>query len=64
VTRAAIRERMPQPLRDVGEPKHLASLLAWLTSAENGFVTGQLVFADGGFEALVRGDEVPRHASA
>ena len=48
-----------QPLGQVGAPAHVAALLAWLTSAENGFVTGQVIFADGGFEALTRGGEWP-----
>lgn len=50
-------DRFPQPLGQVGRPEQLASLLAWLTSAGNGFVTGQLIFADGGYEALTRGEE-------
>jgi NAD(P)-dependent dehydrogenase (short-subunit alcohol dehydrogenase family) len=49
----------PQPYGTFGEPEHLASLLVWLTSAENGFVTGQLIFCDGGYEAITRGDVWP-----
>jgi hypothetical protein len=29
-------------------------------SPENAFTTGQVIFADAGFEALRRGDELPR----
>jgi NAD(P)-dependent dehydrogenase (short-subunit alcohol dehydrogenase family) len=57
--RAQTVKETPQPYGEVGRPEHLASLLAWLTSAENGFVTGQVIFADGGYEALTRGPEWP-----
>jgi NAD(P)-dependent dehydrogenase (short-subunit alcohol dehydrogenase family) len=57
--RAATIKETRQPYGQVGEADHIASLLAWLTSAENGFVTGQVVFADGGFEALTRGLDWP-----
>jgi NAD(P)-dependent dehydrogenase (short-subunit alcohol dehydrogenase family) len=53
--RAETAELMPQPLGGFGAPEHVASLIAWLASAENGFVTGQVVFVDGGYEALARG---------
>jgi NAD(P)-dependent dehydrogenase (short-subunit alcohol dehydrogenase family) len=57
---AAVAAQLPQPLRAIGEPLHVASLLVWLTGPENGMVTGQLLLADGGFDALVRGDALPR----
>lgn len=45
------------PLRDgfPGRPSAAAALLAWLISAENEQLTGQVLFADGGFEARARG---------
>ena len=33
-----------------GRPEAAAALLAWLASADNTQMTGQLMFADGGFE--------------
>jgi NAD(P)-dependent dehydrogenase (short-subunit alcohol dehydrogenase family) len=41
------------PLRDAfpGQPDEAAALLAWCVSAENAQMTGQILFADGGFEA-------------
>jgi NAD(P)-dependent dehydrogenase (short-subunit alcohol dehydrogenase family) len=57
--RARTIQETRQPFGEVGKAEHIASLLAWLTSAENGFVTGQVIFADGGFEALVRGTHRP-----
>jgi NAD(P)-dependent dehydrogenase (short-subunit alcohol dehydrogenase family) len=49
----------PQPYGQVGAAEDVASLLVWLTSPENGFVTGQVIFADGGFEAVTRGSRWP-----
>lgn len=45
------------PLRGAfpGRPEHAAALLAWLTSPENTQLTGQVLFADGGFECRLRG---------
>jgi NAD(P)-dependent dehydrogenase (short-subunit alcohol dehydrogenase family) len=52
------------PLRDAfpGRPHDAAALLSWLTSTDNTQLTGQVLFADGGFEATVRGgrEGVPR----
>jgi NAD(P)-dependent dehydrogenase (short-subunit alcohol dehydrogenase family) len=49
------------PLRGAfpGRPEDAAALLAWLTSAENTQLTGQIMFADGGFECRVRGAVSP-----
>jgi NAD(P)-dependent dehydrogenase (short-subunit alcohol dehydrogenase family) len=38
-----------------GRPQAAAALLSWLTSEENSQLTGQVMFADGGVEASVRG---------
>lgn len=45
------------PLRGAfpGRPEDAAALLGWLTSAENTQLTGQVLFADGGFECRLRG---------
>lgn len=53
--RAALADRAPAPFNGpLGAPAAVASLLAWLASHENGFVTGQAIFCDGGAEALAR----------
>lgn len=57
--RAQTVRETPQPFGQVGQADHIAALLAWLTSAENGFVTGQVIFADGGYEAITRGGDWP-----
>jgi glycine/D-amino acid oxidase-like deaminating enzyme len=39
-------------------PEEVAELLVWLASPANSLVVGQVIFADGGAEALGRGDRV------
>jgi NAD(P)-dependent dehydrogenase (short-subunit alcohol dehydrogenase family) len=56
--RARLTEGRPMPLRGSGLPEHVGALLVWLTSPANAFVTGQIVFCDGGFDAVTRGDNV------
>lgn len=53
--RAGIHERVPMPLHGPGRPEHVAALLAWLVSPENALVTGQIIFVDGGADAVMRG---------
>jgi NAD(P)-dependent dehydrogenase (short-subunit alcohol dehydrogenase family) len=48
----------PMPLHGPGRPEHAAALLAWLTSPDNVLMTGQLVFLDGGWDVVTRGDDV------
>jgi NAD(P)-dependent dehydrogenase (short-subunit alcohol dehydrogenase family) len=38
--------------------------LSWLMSPENTPLTGQVLFADGGFESRLRGDVVPQASAA
>ncbi|MDO5745797.1 MAG: SDR family oxidoreductase [Micrococcaceae bacterium] len=49
---------VPMPLNYHSEPIVLARLLAWLTSEENTHVTGQTIYADGGADASLRGDDI------
>lgn len=53
-----MRELEPRPLHPVSSLDHVASLVEWLTSVDNGAMTGQVLFVDGGTEALLRGDDV------
>jgi len=48
--------RVPMPLNGIAEPIVVARLLAWLNSVENTHLCGQVVFVDGGSDAVIRGD--------
>ena len=54
--RAAMLALHPMPLNGIAEPVVVARLLAWLGSDENTHLAGQVVYVDGGAEALLRGD--------
>ncbi|MEV5548308.1 SDR family oxidoreductase [Streptomyces sp. NPDC052309] len=51
-----VERGVPMPLHGHARPERIAPLIAWLTSPENTHVTGQVVFADGGADAVLRGD--------
>ncbi|WP_232666733.1 SDR family oxidoreductase [Pseudonocardia sp. TRM90224] len=55
--RAAVEAAAPQPLGGFpGRPEWIAHLIDWLAGPDNHFVTGQVIFADGGAEAALLGD--------
>ena len=54
--REAILTMVPMPLNGIFQPRDVAYLLAWLTSEENAHLCGQVVFIDGGSDAVIRGD--------
>ncbi|MCX4092941.1 SDR family oxidoreductase [Nocardia sp. alder85J] len=55
--RRAVETAAPQPFGGFpGRPEWIAELICWLGGADNHFVTGQIVFADGGSEAALLGD--------
>jgi NAD(P)-dependent dehydrogenase (short-subunit alcohol dehydrogenase family) len=54
--REAILTMVPMPLNGIFQPVDVAYLLAWLTSEENAHLCGQVVFIDGGSDAVIRGD--------
>ncbi|MFJ7193962.1 MULTISPECIES: SDR family oxidoreductase [unclassified Streptomyces] len=55
-TRAVVDASVPMPLHGHARPEQVAPLLDWLTTPENTHVTGQVVFIDGGADAVLRGD--------
>lgn len=54
--RKQILEMVPMPLNGIADPIVVAHLLAWLVSLENTHLCGQVVFVDGGSDAVIRGD--------
>ncbi|MCK9794511.1 SDR family oxidoreductase [Isoptericola sp. 4D.3] len=55
-----LRTALPQPLGAPGPVEPVADLLAYLVSPANRFTTGQVVYCDGGTDALVRGGRPQR----
>lgn len=55
-TKERINAGSPMPLGGPYPPAAAAELLAWLTSEENGHMTGQTIFIDGGADVILRGD--------
>jgi NAD(P)-dependent dehydrogenase (short-subunit alcohol dehydrogenase family) len=49
---------VPMPLNGIAEPIVVARLLAWLNSEENTHLCGQVIYQDGGSDAVLRGDSV------
>lgn len=54
--REAILQMVPMPLNGIFEPRDVAYLLGWLASKENAHLCGQVIFIDGGSDAVIRGD--------
>lgn len=46
------------PLKRLAQPRELAEVFAFLVSAANSFMTGQLLYVDGGLEAVARPEMV------
>jgi NAD(P)-dependent dehydrogenase (short-subunit alcohol dehydrogenase family) len=51
-------DAMPTPYNGIADPEHIAAVHVFLVSAANARMTGQVLFADGGFDALRRGDDI------
>jgi NAD(P)-dependent dehydrogenase (short-subunit alcohol dehydrogenase family) len=58
--RKQMRELVPLPLHPGkwGKPDEVAKLLDFLVSADNSLCTGQVIFADGGYDVVLRGANV------
>jgi NAD(P)-dependent dehydrogenase (short-subunit alcohol dehydrogenase family) len=55
---AALLEMVPMPLNGVAQPATVAQLLAWLGGVENTHLCGQIVYVDGGSDAVLRGEAI------
>jgi NAD(P)-dependent dehydrogenase (short-subunit alcohol dehydrogenase family) len=55
VRRAQVGAMMPIPLGRHAQPAEIAGMISYLVSPANSFTTGQVIFCDGGQEALQRG---------
>ena len=55
---ARLLEGRPMPLGGVAQAEEVAAAIGWFASVENSKVTGQVLFADGGGECLMRGDDI------
>lgn len=56
--RRQLAEMVPMPLNGFFDAKDAAELLVWLTSEANAHLCGQIVYIDGGSDAVMRGDSV------
>lgn len=52
--RSETLERFPTPLGRFGRAEEVASVIAFLVSAENSYMLGQVIYVDGGTEAILR----------
>jgi NAD(P)-dependent dehydrogenase (short-subunit alcohol dehydrogenase family) len=53
--RELLAQMVPMPLGGYGKPEEVAELIIWLASAANSKTTGQVIFIDGGSDAVLRG---------
>jgi len=53
--REMLAQMVPMPLGGNGRPEEVAELIVWLASPANSKTTGQVIFIDGGSDAVLRG---------
>ena len=56
--RPIVEEAVPMPYGGHAEPAHIAEVIAFLASAEVQRVCGQVIFIDGGADALTLGEDI------
>lgn len=56
--RELVDAAVPMPLGGIGRPDDVAALIDFLASADNRLMCGQVVFADGGADVELRGDDI------
>lgn len=55
-SKAGLLRQFPMPLNGIAPPEAVAEVLAWLGSVTNTHLCGQILYIDGGGDAVVRGD--------
>jgi NAD(P)-dependent dehydrogenase (short-subunit alcohol dehydrogenase family) len=55
--REEMLRRVPLPGVRPARPEQIAALVAWCVGPENALMSGQVLFADGGFECAARGEQ-------
>jgi len=53
---AVMANTTPKAVADYAQPQDLAEAICWLATAETGFLLGQVLFVDGGTDAILRPD--------
>lgn len=53
-----LQQQVPSAIGRFGTPDDMARLIGFLAGPDNRFIAGQVIFADGGCDALQRGDTV------
>jgi NAD(P)-dependent dehydrogenase (short-subunit alcohol dehydrogenase family) len=56
--RALMADAVPMPYGGHARPEHVAELIAFLAAPTTARLTGQVVFVDGGADAVLRGDDI------
>lgn len=56
--RKEVESMVPMPLNGIGEAEDVARALIWLTDEHTARVCGQVIFVDGGSDAVIRGDGI------
>ncbi|MET0830564.1 MAG: SDR family oxidoreductase [Microbacterium sp.] len=56
--RRQLAEMVPMPLNGFFDARDAAELLVWLSSEANAHLCGQIIYIDGGSDAIMRGDTV------
>ena len=56
--RALVDEAVPMPYGGRARPEHVAEAIAFLAAPTTARITGQVLFVDGGADAVLRGDDI------
>lgn len=54
--RAVMTNTTPKAVADYAKPEDLAEVIGWLVTSRTAYVVGQILFADGGTDAILRGE--------